>query len=128
MYVKSRFKGKIIFVQVLQLKLTMQWQLKLLDALLLKTYMHIFNKKITYRKQIKREICGSFFFNLNKKKLTFKGKNYACSTIKFENVVVILVFHRKHYFKFQFVVINYIASMGVEGAINYNRYRKFYVQ
>ena len=96
----------------------LKWQLKLLDALLLKTYMHIFNKKITYRKQIKREICGSFFFNLNKKKLTFKGKNY----------VVILVFHRKHYFNFQFVVINYIASMGVEGAINYNRYRKFYVQ
>ena len=95
MYVKSRFKGKIIFVQVLQLKLTMQWQLKLLDALLLKTYMHIFNKKITYRKQIKREICGSFFFNLNKKKLTFKGKNYACSAIKFENVVVILVFSQK---------------------------------
>ena len=93
-----------------------------------KTYMHIFNKKITYRKQIKREICGSFFFQFEQKKLTFKGKNYACSTIKFENVVVILVFHRKHYFKFQFVVINYIASMGVEGAINYKRYRKFYVQ
>ena len=76
--------------------------------------MHILKKKPRGNKL--RKYPGHFF-QFQQNNLTFKG---ICSAIKVDTAI------SQKISKFQFVVINYIGSMGVDGAINYNEYRKFY--